>query len=411
MSDAYQNIEKQGRELEKLLGDIKQATTASLENAVLAEFSLGPGLKVTKWVLVEHFLLGYVAWNDLVERYLKYFGQSESTIPSELKTLRVECESVLQQIFNNSEFGSLTGHLIESWLGTHIATNESDAHSICAEELFDLIVESDQRERIAYFASKRAALDSNSDPENRISVMSGRSWRNLHADILGQERALLTTFENADSQIQEEVRFFVRNYRHATLRASWLETDSNKRDQSPLFAIDRQSSYPKIEQSAPKLKEAMRSYFPDDIDRVIGKTLGRVSKAIYDFGFDNFADDVTSEDFLGGNDSLLGSDKVGLLHSKQTSSHFPVLVAVSRISTQQEKDEIGLTFERLSYYLDNDDGNTRAVIVLSDHSDPEKLWYDLPIHIRPHYRKRVCFIFLLTESQDPLITGHFFFPL
>lgn len=405
MSEAYQSLRRQTRELTSLLQDIQRSEwpVVPLHDSVEARQSLGNEVKVSRWVLIEYFLSIFVEWNDLYTRYLDYFGRAEEDLPTRWRNLRLECDQFRQRALFHSAYEGLPTTLAQDWLNGDDGQVVAQNGPVAAEELYHKLVQFDLQVRTASIHSWESLGPW--DHLNAITFPSGPDpgWQNLAADLSGQGQGLVGRFEEVDQETQNAVRQFVRNYRHATLRMSWLEQNGNGAT-SVLFSIDEPVEE-KLDALQHVLHDLMGQVIPDDFHQTAHQVLGRIVEAVHEIGYANFVKDVTSKDFVGGSDSPLGASEINIIPGNGPSACRPILVAISRGASRRGKVGFPNILQQVKSHLIDCTEITRIVIFLCDTWDARHFMHEHYEELRAHHRSGVRFLFLMTGAPNTSLTA------
>jgi hypothetical protein len=211
----------------------------------------------------------------------------------------------------------------------------------------------------------------------------------------------LRVWQELPRRVREGCLWHLRQYRRATLLASWLVANSHLagvRQPSALLHVLTQEPivHPTIEDFARRLE------IEEQDRQTVNRVLHRVTTAIADFGYEGFVEDVASGDFLGGDDSPAGSNRINIIPSKVGGDCRTTLLAVSR----GNKKGAALSFGKimalvLAHLLDCTD-RTRVVIFLCDLWSPDLLDDHLE-GLRAHHRRGVRFLFLMVGTPDSVV--------
>ena len=132
--------------------------------------------------------------------------------------------------------------------------------------------------------------------------------------------------------------------------------------------------------------------------------LRRIALAIEELGYEYFAEDVSSGDFLGGDDSPLGSSRVNLIPSRHKGACHPVVVAVSQSASRTAAMGFPKIMRKLKAHLIECAGTTRIAIILSDQWDSKSFREEHFDEVRAHHRKGIRFLFLLVGAMGRDLT-------
>jgi hypothetical protein len=136
--------------------------------------------------------------------------------------------------------------------------------------------------------------------------------------------------------------------------------------------------------------------------RIINGVLNRIQAAIAEIGYDNFVEDVTSGEFLGGPDTPIGSGDINVIPGHANGVCCTTLLAVSK----GEKRTVGFpsVMRQVREHLIRCMEKTRVVIILCDYWRPDML-NDHFGDLRAHYDRGVRFLFLLVGTPGRAVSA------
>jgi hypothetical protein len=378
----------------KLHDDLHSAASAGQEwtGMVHARKTLGNDLAVTAWTLAEHFLLGWADWAGLWRRFLAYFGYGNQSFPRAWHTLEHRCHSLAESLLRDRTLGQL---IAENWasseLGRLMGMADQSSRSTCHVLLAN-------HQHLAVFGAlgvePAALIDKLTLPHSPDPI-----WPRAASLVREINHSLARQWQELPRDLRESTLWHLRHYRRATLLASWLVHDPEAvayQEQSALLHVLREDT-----PVAPAISEFVRHMAIDDRHRdTVSRVIERIRAAVADFGYDNFVDDVSAEEFFGGDDSPVGSTAINLIPSELRGACSPVLVAVSK------GDKRGLGFPAIMMRVREHlirCPQTRVAIILCDHWRPGMLDDHLG-DLRAHHQEHgVQFLFLMAGTPKRIL--------
>jgi hypothetical protein len=407
-------------EVRKLHSDVYPAVFARQEwtGTVYARRTLGNDAQVTAWYLAEHFLLAWSDWSGLCRRYLHYFGQPEDGFPRAWWNLDGNCRTLADQLLRDPALDELVS---QSWLHGPLASRLLGHDGYSSRQVCHAIVDQHRRFMLlTAVASPRPVAPSEFDQ----SVPESPVWPRASDAVLRLNFHLIVEWEELPKEVRDAAGWHLRQYQRANLLASWLTAEvlpneerfhstladleikrlakgdallTDARFHSALFhALQKdQPVFPTIEQFISQLNVE-----PHD-RQTVGRVLARVQAAVADFGYDNFVEDVSASDFLGGDDSAVGSGAINLIPSECKGPCCTTLLAVSKGT----KRALGFPsiVKQVREHLIRCQGTTRVVIVLCDHWFPGMLDDHLG-DLRAHHDRGVRFLFLMVGIPGRVVS-------
>ncbi len=420
------------RRLKKLHRDLHPPTLfrRAWKDNVFARESLGDGVEVELWYLAEHFLLAWRDWHSLCERFPKYFGESADQFPETWSRMDSQCSVLAKDLLRN---GSLEGFVLEHWLATGKISASQKESPPSIGEIYHLIVQNHRRWSLVQDA-KMGRLEPHVQLVESLPL-DGPNWPRCQS-VMGQlNDETFSMGRRWAKSIGKDLFFHLRHYRRANLLVSWLNGEDNddvlgagdgrgdgegygdgtgdgrgdgsgfgygdgtgdgrtggRQQRGPPFngkSALMQLSSEKI--VIPSFEQYLSQLEDPDVRGASQHVLQRITQAIGEIGFNEFVDDVSSSDFHGGAQSLVGVSSINLIPSHAQGRCHLLLLAVSR----GDKKAIGFSsiMRQVREHLINC-AETKAVIVLCDHWHPGML--DEHIRdLRAHHKRCVRFLFLM----------------
>jgi hypothetical protein len=114
MANLRSELRSRHAALRRLYDDIKSSSFARLnwDTEVRARRTLGTDDTIEHWFLAEHFLISWSNWRGLLDRFGRYFGQSDESFPKTWYRFVVDCDVLVFDLARQKE---LDGLLAESW--------------------------------------------------------------------------------------------------------------------------------------------------------------------------------------------------------------------------------------------------------------------------------------------------------
>lgn len=404
MSEFRRRINRMAGSLRNMLREVPNPLSwqPSWQGTIAAPRTLGSDDTVESLFLAQHFLGTYVDWRDLVDRWSRYFGQADSPLAGTSDKLNTRCR---QRFVNGIPHApALAEEMRRDWTESlanyrranftpidqdfsesgyeDIETEDYDEH---VESLVHEIIESDRRARVA------TLFDSQAGGLNVSFVGLAREFDSMLADSVGQ----------TPEDMQAEMRFYLRNYRHSMLRFTWLKSNrlDATNDYLTLFEKMMKEPRPTMSWLQKFLDGLMRDEIADQVDvQLVDHVLGRIADAVREMGYDDFASDVSSRDFVGGDDSPVGSGRINLIPSKHKGACHPILVAVAKGASRSKSTGFIKIMQQVKTHLINCAGTTRVAIVLCDSWDTKNFMDEHFSELKAHHGKGVRFLFVLAGA-------------
>lgn len=391
-SELWKSLRRSSQEVRQLYDDLYPPvlTRQDWQGTVFARRSLGDSISVELWYLAEYFLLAWSDWRGLFRRYLRYFGQPESRVPQTWFSLDLNCAYLASRMLRDA---GLDEQIAYSWqspvvmatlLGDDDGSARSMYHAMVANHRRAILL---QTEDLPQVEPPRG--ESSAEPAKPI-------WPKSHDTVQGFNHSLAQTWDKSDASWRGPVLWHLREYQHATLAVSWLLVGDDAKEAHPISALlhavtSEKHVTPTIDQFIGQLGTN------DTVRGILSRVLRRLQAAVAEVGYEAFVQDITSQDFAGGRDSLLGDDEINFIPSRHKSACCPVLVAVS----QGDKRAIGFPniMKQVREHLIRCIEKTRVVIILCDHWHPGIL-IDHLADLRAHHDRGTRILFLLAGIPE-----------
>lgn len=394
MSEAWRTLQQSYREVGRLYADLQPPVFArqDWDGSVYARKSLGDDVQVEIAYLAEHFLLAWNDWWGLRERYLRYFGQPADILPQTWRTLGARCQTLAYQIGRDSRLDQRISH---GWQAAMSVTRLAGREELSARSVFhDLVM---NHRRLMVVVVLEPPLDDLG--EQAKGTPRGKGWYESPGLAWRMNQELIREWDELPSPVRDDALWFLRNYQRANLAFSWLREDAAHRDRvMPSAFVHALTSEkhvsPSIEQSVQRLK------IDDEDQETVHRLLRRIEAAVGEIGYAGFVEDVSSDEFLGGDDSPIGTDRINVIPGQIQPTCRTILLAVSR----GEKGAIGFPniMKQVRGHLIRCVDKTRLVIVLCDYWRPMML-DDHIEDLRAHHERRVEFLFLMVGTPETVL--------
>jgi hypothetical protein len=351
---------------------------------VFAPQTLGDDVEIELWYLAEHFLLAWHDWHGLCERFPRYFGEPERSLPTTWRQFDADCAVLADQLLRDKQLDIM---ISKFWSKPGVFSRGWQQEVPSTLEVYHTVVQNHRRWSLIRKAETgQLGPQTGQFPKSRSE---GEIWPKCRELVISLNMEALLISQRLMEMLDGDLRFHLRHYCHANLLVSWL-TDDNERSMAPgsgstLFQLlSEKVMSPSINDYAKQL--------PDPGLRVTAmNVLERITQAIREIGYDDFVEDLISGDFRGGPDSLVGANSINLIPSAVPGGCQSLLLAVSK----GNKGALGFASimrqvrERLILCP-----GTKSVIILGDNWLFPCLKESLG-DLRAHHRKGVRFLFLL----------------
>lgn len=393
MPNIFRQLRQDYADLQKLFDDVNPPVQANQDwkGNVIARRSLEDGVQVELWYLAEHFLMAWNDWSGMWERYLAYFGQPAERIPRSWRRLLTRCNVLAGQMLRDERLDELVH---KSWfMGPVISALLGEEQEPTPQAAYRLLVTNHRRIDL---------LLRGGGPAEETKQVSGRkpAWPRCMDEAVKSNTHAMRAWPNLPRRVREDCLWHLRQYGRANLLASWLVPTSHVATQNPssaLFHLLNQEAtmHPTIEDFAWRLE------LDEQGRQMVHRVLHRVTTAVGEFGYDGFCEDVTSGDFIGGNESPVGSNAINTIPGKDRECR-AIVLAVSRGNKKGAALSFGKIMTRVKAHLIECKDRTPVVIFLCDIWSPEILDEHIE-ELRAHHRQGVRFLFLLIGTPDRVL--------
>jgi hypothetical protein len=395
MSEVWRALQKSYREVDKLFADLQQPVFARQDwkGSVYARRSLGNHVQVEISYLAEHFLLAWNDWWGLCERYLRYFGQPDEKLPRTWRTLESRCRSLADSIVRDSLLDQIVSHnwMVPTALARLIGEDEDSPRS-----LFHALVMSHRRLTLVMVLKSHSEryedAVSKPMPEGPVLPETSDIARRLNQGLIHQ-------WDELSSTLREDTLWYLRNYQRSNLAVSWLVEETNRsKDHTRSAFLHALTSEKHVPPSIELFVQQLTIEAGEK--QTVSRMLRRLESAVAEIDYDNFVEDLSSGEFLGGNDTPVGTDSVNLIPGRGKTACCTTLLAVS----QGDKKAIGFPsiMKQVREHLIRCINTTRVVIVICDYWQPDML-DDHIGDLRAHHDRGVRFLFLMVGTPGRVV--------
>jgi hypothetical protein len=397
MSNVFRRLRNGVRELKGLYDDVHDLVfdpdfeREDWQRTTFAPRTLGEGIPVELWYLAEHFLLAWNDWHGLRDRYLSYFGQPAERFQNSWNNLDTRCRGLADQLLRDANLDKLVA---DSWkIPPAFEAVTGDSEHPSAKRVYHNIVANHRR--VSLVVSAEAWGDATSEESERVTSRN-QNWPQALEITQRLNAGLISSWPQLPRQVREDAVWHLQRYRRSNLLGSWLlET-------TPLATIRPQSALLHVSAlertMPPTIEDFIRGLNVEENDRqTAARVLHRLTEAIGEFGYEGFIADVSSGEFLGGQDSPVGSNGINLIPSKDKGECCTVLLAVSKGADKRTALGFPKIMSQVKTHLIDCTDKTRVVIVLCDNWSPTTLDDHLD-ELRAHHRRGVRFLFLMAGT-------------
>lgn len=407
VSEFRRRINRMANSIRRMLSEVPHSTSTpeTWHKDVMAPRTLGSDDVVEAWFLAQHFLEIYIDWRELVTSWQRYFGQMNSSIVQTSEVLDRQCHSTF--LSGLSHAPALYRRLHEEWT-TNLEANHQESKPIPTR--WDNCVESSGIEHSDNTEAEALAHEIvRCDRHCRVAEFLQTRTDSTISDLVEVARKLDSLaerwFAHVSVDVKREARFYLHNHRHSMLRLSWLKSNESARASRYRTAFDRDLKETHVSarwlrEFANDLKDVLKDV---DVD-LARRVLERISNAVSELGYDYFVEDISSHDFLGGEDSPIGSNRINLIPSLHKGACHPILVAVSRGVHRTAALGFPKVMRGVKTHLIECADKTKVTIVLCDHWDSKSFMNEHFDELRAHNRKGVQFLFLLVGAPSKALT-------
>lgn len=394
-SEAWLTLQQSYREVGQLYADLQPPVFARQEwgGTVYARNSLGDDVQVEVAYLAEHFLLAWNDWRGLKDRYLRYFGQPEEKLPKAWQKFGARCQTLAYQIGRDSRLDQIISH---GWQTTTSATRLAGRKDVSARSIFHDLVMNHRRLMLVVILEPR---EEDADELPKAARARGKPWHEAPGVAWRLNQDLVREWDDVSRTVRSDTLWLLRNYQRTTLAVSWLQDETSQLARYTRSAFVHALTSEK--HVSPSIEHFQVQLNIEAEDRqVVVELLRRIESAIAELGYDNFVDDVSSSEFLGGRDSPIGAGRVNVIPGHPRPICCTTLLAVSR----GEKKAIGFpnVMKQVREHLIECVGRTKVAIIMCDHWRPTML-DDHIGDLRAHYRQGVRFLFLMVGAPGRVI--------
>lgn len=311
MSEFLQRLRRQAKELNALERDLRVHPKESMDwqRTTMSSAVVGLGTPVERSFLADYFLTTWAEWRGLYQRYPRYFGHAQESLPHPWHRTAHQCRRLAGRLFRDPSLGEA---LAASWAGQDEESEPPQGRTVDdadAAVLYRGLVPNHLR------LSALAAGETDLVPKNG-------AW--IHCADLARraDGRWADAFADAPAGIRGAVLWHVRHYRHASLAVSWL----NGGPSSTLDRLLREDTTTTFDMEGWLAALHPRSETAHNVRRVVL----RVCQAIAEIGYESFVEDVTSKEFAAGDDSPLGSAQVTLIPGGRPDRLSCIVVGVTK---------------------------------------------------------------------------------
>jgi hypothetical protein len=388
--------------LRRLYDDLKSSSFARLgwNTEVRARRTLGTDDTIEHWFLAEHFLISWSNWRGLLDRFGRYYGQSDESFPKTWFQLVVGCDVLVFQVAREQELDEI---IAKSWTSADFMANgrskrrDDDVASIytriaTSHERADLVVRAGQvqprfpkKQDVAKRSSREVAAS------DRVAFGMARSV------VFEQNERLLEHWHGLPRRVQDQVWVHLRHYLHSVLGVSWL-ADSTA-GVSALLSI----SWRKQPMSLSLQEPAGLLGLDSVMSGPVGRLLDRLKAAIGELGYEAVTEDLSSPDLIGGDESLLGSDDVMVVPGHLADQARPILLVVTTGWSGKGPQTFSKIMRQVKARLVEARGAVQVVIVFCDCWDSASFREEHHEELSAHDRNGVRFGFFMVGVPDRVI--------
>jgi hypothetical protein len=417
MSDVMRTLRDGARQVQKLQKDLHPPTLSrrGWKDTVFARQTLGDEAEIELWYLAEHFLLAWHDWHGLIERFPRYFGEPEQPFSETWRRVDADCTVLADQLLRNKQLDEL---ISSYWLATGVPGGGRGQKLPSSRDVYQTVVQNHRRWSLIRQA-ETGRLEPHAERVEK-SAPEGELWPQCRKLVGRLNEETLSACKHLMEVLGQDLRIHLRHYRHANLLVSWLAEDGGGDDRDLPDAGSRSGSRTGSYAGSRSGKQRFTSEAGEDgsalfkllLERIVTPSISeyadqfqdanvrgtarhvleRITQAIGEIGYDEFVEDVTSNDFHGGAQSLVGASSINLIPSQTRGPCHLLLLAVSK----GDKKAVGFAsiMRQVREHLIRCK-ETKAVIVLCDHWHPGMLDEHLG-DLRAHHDKHgVRFLFLM----------------
>ena len=136
---------------------------------------------------------------------------------------------------------------------------------------------------------------------------------------------------------------------------------------------------------------------------ILERLLERLKTAIGELGYEAVAQDLVSDDLIGGDDSLLASDEVMVIPGHMDDDSRPILLAVTRGWNGKEALSFTRVMRQVKARLTSGRGAIQHVVVFCDAWDTPAFEEEHREELEAHARQGVRFSFLMVGVPNRVL--------
>ena len=136
------------------------------------------------------------------------------------------------------------------------------------------------------------------------------------------------------------------------------------------------------------------------ISGAVGRLLDRLKAAIAELGYDAVIEDLSSPEFIGGEDSLVGSEDVMVIPGHMDDASRPILLAVTKGWSGKEPQSFAKVMRQVKVRLIEASGAVQMVVVFCDCWDSASFEEEHREELSAFDKNGVRFAFVLVGFPD-----------
>jgi hypothetical protein len=307
-----QHLVRQAKDLNAMRKDLDSADFrrgVDWNATVVAKHTFAEPCPIERWALAEHFLTGWIEWRGILDRWGRYFGQLQDAWSGAFWTTYNKLGWRAHELLRDTELYLRLRKALLDAAGME-PVPESQAldlpQAAVAHAIINDVIAHDLRLRLAKLMDQQ---------RDTVDEELSHNLKRVDQQNISRLKAL-------DSGASEAAIELLRTYRHSTLRMSWLSHNG-----PTSWAGSEILSAPSED------KEEL----PAGLLQIVGgagdeakRLVLRAITALDEIGFDAFAEDVTSDDMRGGDDSPLAAKDVAVLGTGTGIQSAKIVVVVPR---------------------------------------------------------------------------------
>jgi hypothetical protein len=399
MSSQKKELRDRFRELQSLHGDVHEAAFVGKPWAelVVARRTLGDREKIEFGFLAEQFLLTWSNWTGLVDRYCRFFGRQVEDLGKRWPNFIASADLEVYYLVRKRH---LDDFLASEWTEPQIFP-ERGSKAQDPIGVFSLITLNHERATLLDRASRlkhRARGKRKTKEMSAIEAEPVALERTRQALDIGT-RTLLGLWFNLPRRTKESLWFHLRHYLRSTLTVSWLVEPSEPSSALMRLVEKEQMQRYRLIQTWSQLSAPV----PEPVSSV-ARLLDRIITAIAELGYEGFVEEALSPDFVGGDDSPLGTEDAMVLPGHQGDQPRPIVLALTRARPARELLTFARVMQQVKTRLIEGGDTTRTVIVLCESWDSTTFRVEHHDELAAWSRKGVAFEFFLVGVPDQYLT-------